>query len=133
MGLNVLSLRVCEKSLDEGLHLRAIDEIGVEHETSGIEGTQAKRPYTQHFGYFADAIIRFERALAHEDRMTCTVRRVGVLVNVIEQESPLAWLEIAQLDAVRKAGLGVCDIADNALSLEFGVAQAEEVCKGGRR
>jgi len=58
---------------------------------------------------------------------------VGVLVNVIKQESPLAWLEIAQFDAVRKAGLLVYKIAYHALSFEFDVAQAEEVCEGGCR
>lgn len=130
MRLNFGDLRIGKESIHERLELPTLDEIGVAHHTTRVEGAQRHRADAKGFGDFADAVEPFRGPREHEDRVTRTIDGVGGLVDVVHEQRGLADREIAQRHAIGKPRFGVDDAADRAAFGEFRIRAVEEMGEG---
>ncbi len=130
MSLDVGDARVLEHAPDEGVGVAALHEVGVHHHVVRIEGAQAKRTRAQRIREVVDAFVRFDGALADEDRVARAVRRVCRLVNVVDEQGRLADLQVAEFDAIGEARLCVDDVSLRAVRGEGRVVEGEEVSEG---
>ena len=107
----------------------AFDEIGVDHVARGVEGAKRNRADPQHVRDLVHGPIRRLGPFADENGVARFVGRVGRLVEVVEKQQRLALLDVAELDAIRKAGLLVGDETLHAEALQLVVGEPVEAAE----
>src|SRR6185436_974028 len=103
----------------------ALDHVGVHHHAALIERADREQALAQLLGDLADRVVA-PLALAHIDGVARAVRRVGVLVLVIDQDDLVAGLGVCQADAAGVAGI-LGHPAERAMALQRLVVQGEQV------
>jgi hypothetical protein len=126
VGVDVVDLRISEQTFDRRFDIRAFDEVRVDDHVRRVECAQGDHAGAQNLRTLVDPVVRLAGALEDEDRVACTIGRVGGLMLVVDQDDALARFGVAKLDAVGKARLRVSDLAFRAARGEFVVGHAEQ-------
>ena len=92
VSLDVCNVRIGKEAFDDALHLAAVDEVGVNHQIVGVEGTQRHLPEAHGVRDLVYAVVCGFGTFTHEDGVARVVRVIGGLVNVVKKDQRLAGL-----------------------------------------
>lgn len=129
MHVQVRGACIAEQALDPALRLSPVNEIGIDDHVRCIEGAQRERSRAEHLRNGVDSVESALRTLAHEDRVTRSVRRRRRLVRPVEEEQRLSGLRVSKLDSVRVARPRVRRAAQGAEQGQLGLGPVEQVAK----
>ena len=119
---------VGEEAADHLFQQPPLDHVGIDHHAALVEGADRQQALAQLLGNLADRVVS-PLALAHIDGMARAVRRVGILVLVVDQDDLVARLGVGQADAAGIAGV-LRYPAHGAVALQRCVVQGEQVLEG---
>src|SRR6185312_8440458 len=127
MNVQVFSCGVCEKRIDCGFNLLAVDQLETDHHALVIEGSHGQHALPELLGHSIDLIVCLV-ALAHEDREAHAIRRLDCQMLVVDENEGVPGSGIRQTDPARIAGIPIiCDATYGAVLGKLRVWKRKQV------